>query len=134
MEGTRIHLLKGTGSNCTCGDCAVLYGGTCYTTPINNFLDRIDAAALKVVGQKTYICISDLHRFLEKVRQPVKKRYKLTNDQYDERYYSWAPLFYMALGYREDRNKRYDWHEARRAYRRARGWVLSDIEKALKQK
>lgn len=127
-----IHILKGTGRNCTCGDCAVLYGGSCGTTKDNDFMDRVESIALKQLGSKTYVCKSDIHRFLEAIRPVVRKRYKWTNAQYDKHYYTWSPFLYMNLGYREDKGKRYEHWDARRAFRRARLWVLWDIEKQFK--
>jgi len=126
-----IHILKGTGRNCTCGDCAVLYGGSCGTTKDNDFMDRVEKVALKL-GAKTYICKSDIHRFLEGIRPIIKKRYRWTNKQFDEKYYTWLPFLYMNLGYREDKGKRYEHWDARRAFKRSRLWVLWDIEKGFK--
>lgn len=127
---SRIHILVGIGSNCTCGDCAVLYGGDCYTTPTNNMLDKIDKVAAQIIGLKGYICKTDTHRFLEEIRPLVCKQYKLTNKQFDKHYYLWLPFLYMAMGYGEG-DGNYSKSSARQMYRRARRFVLSGIEKDL---
>lgn len=131
MDG--IHFLKGTGSNCTCSDCSVLYGGTCSTTAENNFLDRIEKVALTLVGTKSYICRWDTTKFLEAIRPIVRKRYKWSNAEYDKQFYVWLPFLYMAVGYKENKDKNYDHSDARLMYKRARSLTFWNIEKALKQ-
>lgn len=128
---TRIHVLKGTGDNCTCGDCSVLYGGTCYTTPINNFLDRIEKTVKSVSkNEGKIVSKADMRRALEAMRPLFRKRYKITGAEYDKCYYGYLPLaIFCANGYAEGSKHNYDKSEARHFYRLARFWVLRDLEK-----
>ena len=123
-------ILKGSGSNCTCGDCSVLYGGTCYTTPINNWLDRVEKIAYSVVGKKKYICATDVNKFLEKLRPLVCNRYKIKRNKFDKNYYMWAPMFYHCLAYRESNNN-YDKYDARKMYKMSRITLLWATEKYI---
>jgi hypothetical protein len=67
-----IHFLIGNGKNCTCYDCSVLYGGECYSTPDNNFLDKVEKIT-NLYRSKTYICRSDTNKFLEQIKPIVIK-------------------------------------------------------------
>ncbi len=91
MDG--IHILKGRGSNCTCYDCAVLYGGTCSTTPDNNLLDRIEKGILKVLDNK-YVSKGRINKSIEAIRPHAVKYFKITNNTFDKHYYGWLPLIY----------------------------------------
>lgn len=125
-----IHFLKGTGSNCTCGDCSVLYGGRCYTTPINNWLDRVERIARRIYDEKPYICKTDLRKFLDSIGPLVCKRYKISIEKYSETYYGWSPLFFTMISFKVMEGGNYDVASARLMYRRSRFYLLRALESA----
>lgn len=129
---TRIHILQGRGSNCTCGDCAVLYGGKCFTTRENNMLDKLEDRVLeyltktpggkireKVTGPMYNRCIEEV------VRPAIQKFLKIEKHVFYRRYYSFVPLvFMMTTPHRES---------AVYAYRKGRSLLFWSIEKELKE-
>lgn len=129
-----LHILRGTGKNCTCLDCIVLYGGECQTTRTNNFLDKLEQKVLhylnttptgkqrKVSDSFMDSCINDV------VRPMVRKHEKVHTNQFNRYYYGFMPLLYIMTSDRKE--------GARYWYRRARNWeyekVIEDIKKASK--
>ena len=83
QQGTRIHILRGTGRNCTCGDCPVLYGGECWTTPENDFLDALGARVAKATVNGRVVSKNDMHKALEAIRSPVKKYLHISEEIYN---------------------------------------------------
>lgn len=121
---TYIHILKGTGSNCTCYDCVVLYGGKCATTKDNNFLDHLEKKVLKYLtktptGKPRKISDSYMDKCIEEVVRPeVSKYLKIKRNLFDRQYYSFMPLLFIMTS----QNK-----EATKWYKRARNWEFDLI-------
>ncbi len=127
---TYIHFLRGSGDNCTCYDCPVLYGFDCPTTPENNFLDQLEASALKYLNltptgkvrkvSDSYMdsCINDI------VRPKVKKFERIHRNQFDRKYYCFMPLLYLITSDRKE--------GANRWYRKARGMLYNQIIAEIK--
>lgn len=129
MDG--IHFLKGTGSNCTCNDCAVLYGGTCYTTPTNNFLDKLEQDVQKWLsftptGRPKKVSDNYTDQCIERVVRPAFMKYKkISRSQFYEKYYSFLPLIFLMNSDKKD---------AKHMYRKARIMLFWDIEKWYENK
>lgn len=129
---TTIHILKGTGDNCTCGHCAVLYGGECHTTPENNFLDRLGGRIAKATVNGRVVSKNDMHKALEAIRSPVKKYMHLNDAAYNENYYALLPLLYIiANGLVLDERRNYDQSDARHYWKRARMFALREYQSRL---
>jgi hypothetical protein len=132
---TKIHILKGTGDNCTCGDCAVLYGGECYTTPENNFLDQLGERIAKATVNGRIVSKNDMHKALEAMRSPVKKYIHLNDATYNEHYYALLPLLYIiANGLVLDEKRNYDQSDARLHWKRARMFAFREYQNRLAAK
>lgn len=131
MDG--LHILKGTGSNCTCYDCSVLYGGTCGTTPDNNFLDKIEKAILKEVENK-YFSYGRINKVLETIRPQAKKYFKIDNATFDNHYYGWLPLVYIVTSVLKGKaiHPNASAYDVRRQYMQARLMILWNVEKDYK--
>lgn len=125
-----IHFLRGRGDNCTCHDCSVLYGGTCYTTPYNNLLDKIEKKVLKSLDHK-YISKGRINRSIEEIRPLAKKYFKISDSIFDSYFYNWLPLiFIMTSGlHKKDIHPNASAYDVRRKYMDARIWTLWAIEK-----
>lgn len=94
-----LHILKGTGDNCTCFDCPVLYGSDCYSTPMNNVLDEFDAfieneLVAKNKKQSTYQLFNAYSVIAGKLHKIDKYKRKV----WDNHYSLLSPLFFMAWG------------------------------------
>lgn len=89
-------MLKGSGSNCTCYDCSVLYGGECYSTPINNMLDRMETI-VKTIGVSKRDGSLRVENTLDQMRSLVLKRLKITAQKFNKKYNLLLPLYFMAL-------------------------------------
>lgn len=119
-----IHFLKGSGSNCTCYDCSVLYGGKCYTTPTNNFLDRLEKDVRKYLaftptGRPKKVSDHYLDRCIEDViRVPFMKFAKIDKSLFYKKYYTLLPLIFLMTS---------DKAEARGMYRRGRQILFTSI-------
>ena len=126
---TRIHILRGVGSNCTCGDCVVLYGGKCHTTPTNNMLDAIEKALNQYLnftptGKPRKVSDYFIDESVEQIlRQPICKREKLTRTQFYQHYYAFTSLVYLMTS---------DKREARYGYRRARYMLYTTLIRELR--
>lgn len=126
-----IHFLRGSGSNCTCADCSVLYGGDCFTTPVNNMLDRVEERVIKFLtytptgrikkNSNNHIDMAIEHA----VKGPVCKFLKIKSDQFYEKYYCFLPLVFLLMSDRKS---------AKRMYRRARYCLFRSIEEEFKVK
>ena len=119
-----IHILKGTGNNCSCGDCSVLYGGECYTTPINNFLDILEKAVINNLkftptGKIKKISNYQIDSCIETVVRPLFKKYKNIKDtRFYDYFYNFLPLIFILTS-----NEK----EARGFYRRSRMQIFMSI-------
>lgn len=126
---TVLHILRGTGSNCTCGDCAVLYGGTCGTTRMNNMLDQFDLLIEKTLVTKgknpSEYQSNKLFRWL---CPRVCKLEKISPKQFNSFYYCFAVLIFMAWGTTPEVRKT---HMYRRARMIAYGDIMNQIKKPL---
>lgn len=128
---TYIHILRGTGNNCTCYDCAVLYGGKCDTTPDNNFLDKLEKQVLQYLNytptgkpRKKSDLYSD--SVINEIMRPALRKYwKVQNNQFDRKYYTLMPLVYLMTS---DRKEASGW------YRRSRNWLFNSIHKEFEEK
>jgi hypothetical protein len=129
---TRIHILKGTGRNCTCGDCPVLYGGECWTTPENDFLDALGARVAKATVNGRVVSKNDMHKALETIRSPVKKYLHISEEIYNENYYALLPLLYIiSNGLIDDQKRQYDRRDARSYWQRARMFALREYRSRI---
>lgn len=126
---TEIHILRGVGYNCSCSDCSVLYGGECYTTEINNMLDKVEKDLEKYLsftktGRKKKESSYAIDSSIEEIIKPafvkyIKKEHKIKIDFY-EKYYSFLPLVYLMTSSKKTYNKR--------MYQRGRLMVFKYIE------
>lgn len=120
-----LHILKGTGDNCSCHDCVVLYGGECYTTPINNMLDDMEAKlelylAKTPTGREKKKTGYAIDSAIEKVMMPIfKKEAAITKTVFYKKYYAFLPLVYLMTSEAK--------HNDRRLYARARMSIYLDI-------
>lgn len=127
---TRIHILKGTGDNCTCNDCSVLYGGDCWTTPYNDFLDMLELAVVNYLtltptGRTRIVSDGIMNKCIEEIVRPMVQKFsKVTRSQFYNQYYGFMPLLYLMTS--EKKMARY-W------YRRSRLWLFLDFEKSVKE-
>lgn len=125
-----IHVLYGTGSNCTCYDCVVLYGGKCATTPINNMLDDLEEAVLEYLGKTpTGKVRKKSDSYMDKCIEHVVKPHILSFEKIDGKrfynyYYGFMPLLYLMTS----ANK-----EAKRFYRMSRQMLYSNMIEELKK-
>lgn len=133
MDG--IHILRGRGNNCTCYDCSVLYGGTCYTTPYNNFLDKIEKSVLKAVDNR-YISYGRMNKAIEAIRPHAIKYFKISSKEFDSYFYNWLPLLFIMTStlHKKDIHPNASAYDVRRKYMEARLFILWGIEKEYKQK
>lgn len=127
-----IHILKGTGNNCTCYDCPVLYGGDCPSTPVNNFLDKIENLLIEFLsktptGRPRRVSSPMMERVIEEIiRMPFCKKYKISKDRFYNGFYLFLPLVFLMTSDKKD---------AKEAYRKARIMLfyrISDEIKTLK--
>lgn len=122
-----IHILKGTGDNCSCYDCAVLYGGTCGTTEINNMLDKLEKDLEKYLsftktGRKKKQSAYAIDSSIEKIIKPVfTKHLKLKKLEFYEKYYSFLPLIYCMTSDKKSYDEQF--------YKIGRMMLFNDIEK-----
>jgi hypothetical protein len=129
---TRVHILKGTGDNCSCADCPVLYGGECYTTPENDFLDKLGERISKATVNGRVVSKNDMHKALEAMRSPVKKYLHVSDEIYNKNYYALLPLLYIiSNGLVADERRRYDRHDARSYWQRARMFAFREYQSRL---
>lgn len=128
-----IHFLRGRGNNCTCYDCAVLYGGTCSTTPDNNFLDKVEKTILKILEGK-YISYGRINKAIEAIRPLAKKYYKIDNKTFDKYFYNWLPLVFIITSTLPTKqiHPNASAYDVRRKYMEARLVILWNVEKDYK--
>jgi hypothetical protein len=125
-----LHVLRGSGNNCTCLDCVVLYGGVCDTTKDNDFLDELENKVIKYIsftptGRIRKISDSYMDSCINDVIRPIVKKYaKIHENQYLRKYYLFMPLIFLMTS---DRKAAELW------YRRSRNWVFTDIIKQMKE-
>lgn len=123
-----IHILYGTGTNCTCYDCFDLYGGECATTRDNDFLDALEEKVIQYLeltptGRKRVTSDSYMDKCINDVVSPaVRKELKIKTTVFDKQYYSFMPLLFLMTSERK---------KANRWYRRSRNWIYSDIKDKL---
>ena len=91
-----IHILKGTGENCTCGDCSVLYGGDCWTTQMNNLLDKFDEKVYELWVLAKNPSVYQIQKTLAPFKKEIMKMEKITSKEFDEYFYLFSGLFFMA--------------------------------------
>jgi len=126
-----MHILYGTGTNCTCFDCVVLYGGECDTTKDNDFLDEIEEKVLKFLtvtptGREKKVSDAAMDEVLDTVVRPMVQKYcKVQRKTFYQVFYGFMPLLYLMTS---------DKKEARRWYRRSRIWLFSELVERLKEK
>lgn len=120
-----IHILRGTGDNCTCTDCVVLYGGECATTKDNNFLDDLEIKVLKYLnftptGRVRKISDAYMDSCINNIVRPAIRKYtKCHRNQFNRYYYGFMPLLYLMTSTRKE--------GARLWYRRSRNMLYTDI-------
>lgn len=126
-----FHFLKGTGDNCTCYDCVVLYGGKCDTTPDNNFLDSLEVKILKYLnftptGRARKISDSYMDSCINNIVRPAVRKYlKVHQNQFDRKYYYFMPLLYLMTSDRKE--------GANHWYRRSRNMLFNDFTKEVRE-
>lgn len=124
-----IHILKGTGDNCTCYDCVVLYGGECDSTEDNNILDVLEENIVNYLnftptGRPRKTSDYYMDSCIEKVVMPIVVKYlKIKKNQFYHKYYSFMPLLYLMTSDRK--------LGARYFYRRTRNWMFNDFKKGV---
>lgn len=128
---SEIHVLIGRGNNCSCSDCSVLYGGDCYTTPINNMLDKMEVDIEKYLsftptGRKKKLSGYAIDSVIEQIIKPVFTKY-INNKKIDfySKYYTFLPLVYLMTSNKKEFSKHY--------YMKARGMLFNSIETDYKK-
>lgn len=119
-----IHILKGTGDNCTCYDCSVLYGGDCWTTPDNNKLDKLEKSFEQFMsktptGRMKKVSDWAYCDFIENHLKTVMCK-GMSEKLYYEHFYSWLPLLFMMSSPHKEK--------ARQRYRQARYSIYYKIK------
>lgn len=126
-----IHILYGTGTNCTCYDCVDLYGGECATTVDNDFLDELEE---KVIAYLTYTPTGRLKKqsdfamedTIERIVRPaVMKHLQIPAKAFYEVFYGFMPVLYLMTS---DRKQESRW------YRKARYWLFDEFRTNLYKK
>lgn len=90
-----LHILKGTGNNCSCNDCSVLYGGDCYTTPINDFLDSIQEKVRAYIPTMRVREASSADKALNHIKKDLLRELEISSTVYYKRYYVIVQLVYL---------------------------------------
>jgi hypothetical protein len=122
---TQIHILKGTGDNCTCHDCIVLYGGECDTTPINNMLDKMEEDIQKFLdftptGRKKKPSRYAIESAVETIIKPMWKKYSKSKVDFYSKFHIFSPLVYFVTSQKKNYDSYY--------YKRTRALLLDLIE------
>ena len=127
---SNICVLRGRGDNCTCDDCVVLYGGECWTTKINDALDKFDDAVEIHYNKNKNLSHYQLYKIITPIFKTIKKDcVKLKVSDLDNYYKMFMPLMFYSWG--KDKNFRdsYDYKYYRYSiYRYIVGGLERNIE------
>jgi hypothetical protein len=129
--GEGIHVLYGTGANCSCYDCVVLYGGECDSTPTNNFLDSLEEAVIEYLAKTpTGKIRKKSDSYMDKCIEVIVKPHILAftginGKRFYNYYFGFMPLLYLMTS----ANKK----EAPKFYRISRNMVFTQMIEELKK-
>lgn len=97
-----IIICRGTGHNCTCYDCIVLYGGSCQTSFHNDILDAFTEEVKKIMKNGSReMSKTALHECLDALKKLVVQNYNVSSQKFHKEYYSFIPLVFYVIGYEQ---------------------------------